>query len=184
MIIKSKIEEELKKRGDFVSIDYLSKILEGKPSTDVKKFIYSKLAEIYEKKKMFNDAAKMMQNIALISIAFSEKIKYYIKETELWIKAGNFEKSEKSMKNAMSQANASQKSEIYFVVKEFYKKQAEIYEKEIKRNHALKIYEKILEMCRTETEKRDIKKKILILYEKLGRIKDYFILKKSLNENI
>ena len=83
----------------------------------------------------------------------------------------------------MSQANAIEKQEIYFIIKDFYKKQAEIYEKEMKRNNAARIYERLLQMNITDLEKQEIKKKLLELYEKLGKLKEYFILKKSLNEH-
>jgi hypothetical protein len=126
----------------------------------------------------------MFDNIALISVAFSEKIKYHIKEAELYIKAVDFEGVDYAMKKAMSDANASEKAEIYFIIKNSYKKHAEIYEKEMKRNHAAKIYEKLLQMNNSELEKKDIKKKLLGLYEKLGKLKEYFVLKKSLDNNL
>lgn len=179
-ISKSDIEKELEGKGDFVKIASLTEILEEKLPIDIKRFIYFKLAGIYEKKFMFKEAAKMFNNIALISIAFSEKIKYHIKEAELYIKSGDFEEVDDSMKKAMSDASASDKAEIYFIIKNSYQRQAEIYEKEMKRNHAARIYEKILQMNLSELEKKDIKKKLLGLYEKLGRLKEYFVLKKSL----
>ncbi len=181
-ISKSDIEKELEGKGDFVQIAYLTEILEKKLPIDIKKFICLKLEEIYEKKFMFKDAAKMFDNVALISIAFSEKIKYHMKEAELYIKAGDFECVDDAMKKAMNDANASEKAEIYFIIKNFYKKQAEIYEKKMKRNHAAKIYEKILHMNIPEAEKEEIKRKLLGLYEKLGKLKEYFILKKSLED--
>ncbi len=181
---KSDIEKEIEGKGDFVQIDYLTEILEEKIPIDVRKFICFKLAEIYERKGVFDSAAKMFNNIALISIAFSEKIKHYIKESELYIKAGVFDKADEAMKKAMNQANVIEKQDIYFSIKDFYKRQAEVYEKEMKRNNALRIYEKLLEMNITDLEKQEIKKKILGLYEKLGKLKEYFILKKSLNNNL
>ena len=181
---KSDIEKEIEGKGDFVQIDYLTKILEEKLPFDVRKFICFKLAEIYERKSMLNDAAKMFNNIALISIAFSEKIKHYVKESELYIKAGIFEKADEAMKKAMNQANAIEKQDIYFIIKDFYKRQAEVYEKEMKRNNAARIYERLLEMNITDLKKQEIEKKLLGLYEKLGKFKEYFILKKSLNDNL
>ena len=183
-ISKSDIEKEIEGKGDFVQIAYLTEILEEKIPIDTKKFICFKLAEIYEKKGMLDDAAKMFNNIALISIAFSEKIKHYIKESELYIKAGVFEKADGAMKKAMNQANAIEKQDIYFIIKDFYKGQAEVYEKEMKRNNAARIYERLLQMNITDLEKQEIKKKLLELYEKLGKLKEYFILKKSLNDNL
>ncbi|MCK5043977.1 hypothetical protein KAR52_03190 [Candidatus Pacearchaeota archaeon] len=173
---KSEIETELGGKGDFVQIDYLTRFMDENMSFDLKKFVCFKLEEIYERKGMLNDAAKMLGNIALISIAFSEKIKYYVKAVELYIRAGFFDKADSSMRKALNQANEQQKQDIYSIVKNFYKQQAEIYEKEFKRNHAVKIYEKLLEININDFEREEIKKKLLDLYEKLGKFKEYSIL--------
>lgn len=173
---KSEIEKELEGKGDFVQMDYLTRFLKDSLGIEMKKFVFLRLAEIYEKKGMFNDAAKMFNDAALISIAFSEKIKNHVKEAELHIKSGNFEKVDEAVKKAMRDANASQKAEILFVIKNFYKRQAEIYEKERRRNNASKIYEKLLQMKLSEQEKQEIKEKLLELYEKLGRSKEDSVL--------
>lgn len=177
---KSEIEKELEEKGDFVQIDYLTRFLKEGLGIEMKKFIYLKLAEIYERKGMFHNATKMFNDAALISIAFSEKIKHYVKEAELYIKSGNFEKADEAVKKAGSNANASQKAEILFAIKNFYKRQAEIYEKEKRRNNASRIYEKLLQMKLSENEKQEIKERLLELYEKLGKFKECSVLKKGL----
>jgi len=171
-ISRSEIEKEIRGKGDYVQIDYLTKLLKKEFPIDTKKFICLSLAKIYERKMMFSDAAKMFDNIAMISVAFSEKINNYIKETELYIKAGFFARADEAMKKAMNQANASEKQDICFVVKDTYKRQARVYEKDMKRNHAVRIYEKLLDMNISETERNEIKKKLLELYEKLGKFNE------------
>jgi len=179
---KQEIENELEGKGEYVQIDYLTQLLKQDIPIYTKKFVYLKLAEIYEKKGMFSNAAKMFNNLALISIAFSEKIRHYTKEAELYIKAGFFDKVEEAMKKAMSEANSVEKQDVYSSVKMAYKEQAEIYEGEMKKNHALKIYEKLLEMNVTDLERKEIKRKLLELYEKLGRFNEYSILKKGFDD--
>ena len=169
---KSEIENELLGKGDFVQIDYLTKFLEENIPLNMKRFAWLKLAGIYEKKNLFSEAGKMFDNIALNSVAFSEKIKNYIKEAELYIKAGMFEKSDMAMTKAMNQTNTNEKQNIYFTVKNLYKKQAENYEAEGKKNHAVRIYEKVLEMNINDLERHEIKEKLFFLYEKLGKFKE------------
>ncbi len=168
-IPKSEIEKEIEGKGDFVQIDYLTRFLNEKLPIDTKKFVCLKLAEIYERKSMNSDAARMFENVAIISIAFSEKIKYYVREAKLYIKAGIFDKVDEAMRKAMNDANLIEKQDIYFMIKDFYRKQAEIYEKEMRRAHAVRIYEKLLEMNITDLERQEIDKKLLELYEKLGK---------------
>lgn len=177
---KSQIEKELEQKGDFVQIDYLTKFLRETLSIDMKKFVCLKLAKIYERRSMFDNAAKMFDSAALVSIAISEKIKHYIKEAELYIKAGHFEEVGETMKKAMNEANASQKAEILFTIKYFYRKQAEVYEREGRRNNASIIYEKLLQMNLSKQEDQEIREKLLYLYEKLGRFKDIEMLRREL----
>ena len=177
---KSEIEGELANKGDFVQIDYLTNFLKETMTRDMKKFVFAKLAKLYEKIGMLEEAAKNHSNAALISIPFSEKINHYVKEAELYIQAGNFEKADDARKKAMSQANSAEKEEIYFTIKDFYKKEAEAYERKLKRAHAARVYEKLLEMRISDSERKEIKEKLLDIYEKLGRTKEYMILKKGL----
>ncbi|MBS3085631.1 hypothetical protein J4225_03015 [Candidatus Pacearchaeota archaeon] len=174
---KSEIETELKSKGDFVQIDYLAKYVSEKPAFDMKKFAYQKLAEIYERRYMFGEAAKTYGFIADLALTFTEKIKFNSKQVELYVKAGMFERADECMQTTLSNANASQKAEVMFAIKEFYKKQALVYEKEKRRAHAAKVYEKLASMNLSETEKEEVRNKLLHLYEELGKIKEYMMLK-------
>ena len=175
---KSDVESNLIGKGDFVQIDYLNKLLKEKLHRDTKKFVYIKLIGIYEKKNMFNDVAKMYEGFASISVAFSEQIKNHLKATEYYIKAGFFDKADYSVRKALNEANSVERNDINFTVKDFYKRQAEEYEKGLKRNSAAKIYEKLLEMSITDQERKEIKEKLMELYEKLGRLKEFYTMKR------
>ena len=76
---KSEIEQFLQGKGDYVQIDHLSRFIKEPVALETKKFVFLKLATLYEKAKMFNEAAKMYDNAAGLSIAFIEKIKHYTK---------------------------------------------------------------------------------------------------------
>ncbi len=175
---KSDVEKEISEKGEYMQIHYLSGLLNKEIHRDTKKFIYLKLIEIYKKKNMLNDVAKMYEGIAGISIAFSEQIKNYLKATEYYIKAGFFDKADYSMRKALNEANSVEREEINFSVKDFYKKQAEEYERNLKRNSATRIYEKLLEMNITDSERKEIKERLIELYEKLGKLKEFYAMKK------
>lgn len=91
---KGEIEKELSTKGEFVQIDYLGAFLKEDLPTDIRKFAMVKMAELYEKKYMFTEAAKIYNNLSIISIPFKEKIEYHVKEAEMHIKAGNFRESD------------------------------------------------------------------------------------------
>lgn len=176
---KQEIEKELSGKGDFVKIDYLTRFIKQQdPPIGIKKFSYLKLAEIYEEKSLFSKSAKMFEYAASISLTFSEKINHLLSATEQYIKGSLFDDADYAMKKALSEANTKEKRDIYSTVKSFYKKQGEYFEKTKKRNHALRVYEKLLEMNLDEREKQEVKNKLLELYEKLGKLKKYFALKR------
>ncbi|HKZ33844.1 MAG TPA: hypothetical protein VJ142_01240 [Candidatus Nanoarchaeia archaeon] len=177
---KSEIEQFLQGKGDYVQIDHLGRFLKEPVALETKKFVFLKLAALYEKARMLNEAAKMYDNTAGLSIAFTEKIKHYMKETELYAELGAFDRVEQAMKKAMAQANSREQEEIRISVKIFYKEQAKICEAELRRNQAARFYEKILEMRLSETERVGIKEKLLELYKKLGKLHEYQALEKSL----
>ncbi|MFH1503179.1 MAG: hypothetical protein ABIE36_00795 [Candidatus Diapherotrites archaeon] len=166
---KSEIEKELREKGDFVQIDYLTKFIDKKPAIHIKKFALMKLIEIYENKRMFNDVARMYEQLAINSLSYPERVDYFVKEAEYYIKAGYFEKADSAMRRAIELSTIIKKAEIYNNIKNVYKKQAEICEKESKRNNAVKIYEKLLIMKISDSERGEIKQKLLILYEQLGK---------------
>lgn len=181
---KVEIESYIKGKGDFVQIDHLTRFLTNKniPS-DKRRFVYEKLAEIYERKRMFVEASKCYNTIAISSVTFSDKIKNHVKEAEMHIKGGTLEYVDDAVKKAMTEAPQPERERIYSSIKEFYKKQAEAYVNEQRRNQAMKIYEKLLQMSISDQERVEIKTKLLDLYEKLGKVKEYFTLKGG-NEKI
>ena len=179
---KSEIEQALKGKGDFVQIDHLGRFLKEQMPLETKKFVFLKLSELYEKAKMFNEAAKMCDNAAGLSIPFTEKIKHYTKEAGLYAKAGAFDKVELAMKKAMSQANYREMEEIKIAVKMFYREQAKACEAELKRNQAVRFYEKLMEMKPSESERAEISGKLLDLYKKLGKLHEYNTLEKSIQK--
>src|SRR3989344_1834670 len=126
---KSEIEKEIAGKGNFVQIDHLTRFLKEPLSMDMKKFVFLKLAEIYEKINMFKEAAKMYDNMAGLSLTFNEKIKHYMRSVESCIKGGDTTGSEEAMKKAMAEANSVQREEIYQQTIRYYKSQVEMFEK-------------------------------------------------------
>ena len=52
-----------------------------------------------------------------------------------------------------------------------------IKKKEKRRDNEEKVYEKLASMNLSETEKEEVRNKLLHLYEELGKIKEYMMLK-------
>lgn len=169
---KDEVETALKNKGEFVQIDWLTRYLKLMPPIEMRKYAYLKLAQIYEAKKLFSDAARMYRNMALNSKGIKDKIENLNKETEAWIKAGDFFEADKSLKAAMEESTFKERDIIYANVLKLYKSSAEMLEKEMKRNQASKYYEKLLNMNVPENEKEFIKTKLAEIYSKLGKVRD------------
>jgi len=173
---KSEIEKELKGKGDFIQIDYLNRFIAQKPPLHEKKFAFMKLIEIYQEKKMFNDVGKIYKNLSMLALSSQERVDYLIKETKAYIQGARFDEADSVMRRAMDEVPIVKKSEIYEDIKRFYLLQAETYEKENKRNHAVKFYEKVLSLKISEQEKSEIKGKLLALYDQLGKFREHSVL--------
>lgn len=179
---RTEIDSVLSGLGDFVQIDHLVRFLkEQDTNQDTKKYSYLKLASIYEKKAMFFDASKAYDSAAIYCLNDTEKSSYYIKEAEVLIKGGFFDQIEKAVSKAQQGMPIQEKQNILNKVKLLYKKQAEIYESQLKRSNAIRVYEKMLELKITDQEKAEIKAKLMELYEKLGKKKEFMLTGQSGN---
>ena len=174
---KAEIEKELYGKGDYVQIDNITRFLKENLPMDTKRFLYMKLAGIYERRRMFIEAADVYGKAEEIALTPSEKLNYSVKETEDYIKSGFFDKADAAIRKIISEAKISERNRIMLSIKEVYKNQAQEYEKERRRNHAVKAYEKILTLDISNSEKDEINKKLLVLYKELGMIPEYMKLK-------
>jgi len=174
---KVEIERELKPQGDYVQIDNITRFLKQNPALDIKKFLYAILIEIYDRRKMFAEAADTCGRLTEIIINSDEKIVCLRKETEFFIKAGFFDKADAIFRRALSEMKASDRPKLNLEIREFYKRQADSYEKEKRRSLAVKTYEKILTLDVPEYEKKEINEKLVKLYKELGMVGEYMKLK-------
>ncbi|MCA9487566.1 MAG: hypothetical protein KC516_01240 [Nanoarchaeota archaeon] len=166
---KPDVEKELEGKGDFVKIDYLNRYLKLMPPMEMRKFAHLKLVEIYEKKKMFSELASAYRNAANNSTIFREKVEFYGEEAKAHVKKLDFIEADKAIKRAAAEGTKAQVMEMIEGVRNFYKEYAIELEKQLKRNQASKIYEKLLKMNIPLEEKEEIKAKLKNLYEKLGK---------------
>lgn len=180
---KAEIEKELSGKGDYVLIDNITRFAKENIPTDIRKFIYTKLAEIYERRNMFADAADIYGKLAELSVTSAEKGNCFVKETENYIRAGFFDKADLALKKIISVIKATERPRIMIAIKEFYKNQAKNYEKEKRRSLAVKTYEKLLTLNISDAEKSEINQNLLGLYKELGMIGQYMTMQKKL-ENL
>lgn len=174
------VDAKLASVGDYVKMDYLQACLRKNMDFDTKKFVLIKLAEIYESRRMFLEAGKLIRNAADINTTFDGKIKDFVKSAELFIKASRYDESDVSFGKAIAIANERQKQEIKASKKQFIKNHAQEYLKRDKRKLAMDAYEKLVTLDLTPSEKADAQKVLLDLYQKLGKVREYGILRDAI----
>jgi hypothetical protein len=185
MIIQEKSKKEIETKSntmsEFLRMEYLERCLEQNKDKDleIKKFCTRKLSELYEGRRMYSEAAKYMTAFVSSLNVTREKVDGSIREAELWIKAERYDNVDVALKKILMLANSYEKFELKKRVKEAYILQAQEYEKSNKNSSAVKIYERILPDL-TLDEKREVQKKLLRHYEKLGKIKEYSSMKREI----
>ncbi|MFA6022504.1 MAG: hypothetical protein WC781_00275 [Candidatus Pacearchaeota archaeon] len=172
VLTRGQIEEGLKNKGDFVKLDVLNRYLQQADSLDIKKFILLKLVDIYQDRNFLLDAAKHLDAAADLVITYREKIDLYMKETELYVKLGQFDLADRIYQKAYAYGNMREKAETQAKYIDYYIFQAKSNEKEQKHRKAVEIYEKLYSMPQADEKRMEFKNKLLELYGKLGRIRD------------
>ncbi len=179
-LTKKEIEAKLSSVGDYVKMDYLQSCLKKQLDFDTKRFVLLKLSSIYESSKMYLEAGKLMRIAADINTTFEGKTNDFVKSVELFIKSGNYNEADISFNKAMALANERQKVGIKIKIKDFYKSHSRDLISKDKRKHAMEAYEKILTLDLDPIEKKEVQSNLLDLYQKLGKITDYYSLKKNI----
>jgi len=175
---KIEIENKLKGMGDFVKMHYLESCLKKTLGFETKKFVLTRLAGIYEVRKMFRDAGRLYRNSADINTTFEGKIIDFLKSGELFIQAGQFEEADISFAKARGCGDDSQKIGIKKSEREFYKIRAKMTIINGKKRYAVDAYEKLLKLDLGSKEKGEVENDLLELYRSLGKMVEYENLKK------
>jgi len=174
------IEAKLEGQGDFVKMSYLQRALNSRLGLDSKRFVLLRLAGIYEDKNMFKEAAKAIRDAAEITVTFREKTRDFMKASELSIRGGTYQEADITFAKALALGNNIEKLEMKGNFKNYYLNQGKVLLNKDKRNHARVIYEKVLSLDLNIGERRAIQKILLELYDKLGMIREFYSLQKTL----
>lgn len=178
---RREIEAKLANSGDYVKIDYLSKMLKMQLDSETRKFVQNTLSKIYENKGMFFEAAKLAKSLAESGVADLLKIQNYMNAVALYIRAGYFDEADSVLRSAVSfTVRESDKTSLKNDAKKFYFDQAAMYEKNKRRDFAKRTYEKILSLQLDGSERLAVQRKLLSLYEQLGNVREFTNLRNAM----
>ncbi|MBI2449144.1 hypothetical protein HYV49_02505 [Candidatus Pacearchaeota archaeon] len=179
---RQEIEEKASKMSDFLKMEYLEKCIKSHISLDIRKFAHTLLSDLYEKRSMYVESAKHKAALAELTTTFKDKKNAFVQEAELWIKASHFLEADNAVKKALACSNTIEKQEVKNIIKQIYKNHATLSLKNQKNAAALKFYEKLSSFELTDEEKKDMQRNLLFLYDKLGKVREYYKVKKALEE--
>lgn len=176
---REKIKERADKMSDFLKMEYLELCLKQIRDVNVLRFCSLELSKLYERTSMFSDAVKYTELFESLCASDRERTMAALRETELLIKGGQYERADSSFKKALINAKESEKFEIKKRIIDLYKSEAEKFEKLNRYNWATKAYEKLLKLV-SDHEKIEAKKRLFNLYKKLGKVKESLEIEKEL----
>jgi tetratricopeptide (TPR) repeat protein len=173
--VKEKTLEEVRKKtesqtSDFNQISYLENVVNQQQLTfDIKKWGYTQLSELYEKKRYYDKAARALLNRTTIEITYRERIATFLRAAELFVKGARMEDAIQTFMKAFAEGNSQEKMMIKQKMMDSIRACAEEAEKSGKRNAVIPYYQKLLELPIGEKERQQVKDKLASLYKSLGK---------------
>ena len=175
---KEQIQTKSERMNDFLRMEYLEACTKQNIDISTMKYCSNELSKLYEKNHMYSEAIKYLNKLKEISPSQKERNQVYKKEVELLIKGGFYEKAE-AMYNSLFKSLAEEKYELNREMIETYKNEASNFEKANKNAGLLKVYEKLIHHL-NRAEKTEIKKKMFVLYKRLGKVKESIEIERDL----
>jgi tetratricopeptide (TPR) repeat protein len=170
---KEQMQSKLDSMGDLNKANYLEEAFKIAQTYDLKNFILANLSDLYERRKMFDKAAKAMSVKARIEFNAKDKAESYLKAIELYIKAENLNNADYIYTNALRELNDLEGQKIRLAMKNLLFVNAEDLERRGKRTGATMLYEKLLRTGNLSLEeKKTIKEKLARTYKALGKFKE------------
>lgn len=183
---KTNVTEEdvllkLKTLSSMLQQEYLENLLERLNLEPRVRILSSRrLADLYARRGMYASGARVVKNAAMIAPTFVQKKELSMEAGMLSLKAGDYLLADDCFLHAGEKAPAHEKDKIIQEASDLFLFEAEQLEKRGKMARAVQLYEKILRKGTDPIQERKIKERLVILYEKLGKIQDYLNMRNSL----
>ncbi len=160
-------------RTDLTKMEYLESVSKMPDMPiDVKKFLFSNLVELYERKLMFDKAAKAMFLKAGYDVTYREKVESYLRSAEYYAKGNNLISAEDMFLRALREGNSEQRAKVELTRKNIYLSLAADLERKGRAVYAAKFYEHLLTLKLDDLEKESVKAKLKIYYTRFGKFNE------------
>lgn len=173
---------KVKSLSSMLQQEYLENLLQRlNLDPNLKVFSSRKLADLYARRGMYASAARVITQAASISPTFSVKKDLSMEAGMMALKAGDYLLADDSFRHATEEAPQHEKAKIQKEAQDLFLFEAEQLEHRGRVARAIQLYERLLRSDMDLAIIRKIKEKLVILYEKVGKIDDSMNMKRSLN---
>lgn len=179
---RSEIEARAAKMSDFLKMEYLESCLKKFTDIEIQRFCYQELSRLYEKNVMYPESIKYIIKFQDVCISKREKMQAFIKEIELTIKGGMYERLDFAYKKINEFGSSEDLHEARRKVSELLLLEGSKYEKQNKFSYAVKAYEKVIPLL-IDNEKLEAKKRLCNAYKRLGRVRESLELERELTRS-
>ncbi|VVB78190.1 Uncharacterised protein [uncultured archaeon] len=181
---RGEIEAKASRMSDFLKMEYLEEVSKKFSDVEILRYCYSELSKLYEKNIMYPESIKYIEKFQEVCISQREKMQAYTREIELLIKGGYYDRVNFAYNKILEVATPKEIYEIENKIILMYKSEGEKFEKTNKNALALKVYERLAKAPAVkDPEKQEIKKKLLVLYKKLGKVRESLELERELGRS-
>lgn len=146
------------------------KVVNG--SFDIKRFIWSELALLYEERKMFDGAARALGNLASMEPMFKDRMDSYVMAAEMFCRIGKIADAEDMFTRVVRNAGKVDRERVILARKNVYFGFARELEEKGKRASAVKFYEQLIKMRLETIEKEEVIEKLKVSYKALGMFRE------------
>ncbi len=139
---------------------------------EIKRFIWSELARLYEERMMFERAARALCNLAGVEPMFKDRMDSCVMAAEMFCRVGRLDDADEMFNRVTRDAGEIDKKKISLARKNVFFSFANDFDKKGKRASAVKFYEKLIKMKLDESEKTDVIEKLRTSYMALGMFRE------------
>jgi len=180
-VTETDVLERLKTLVPLLQQEYLENLLKRyELNPDVRILSSRKLAELHAARGMWASAARIMSNTASSSERFSTAQELYMSAAELSIKAGDYLLADDNIRGAFESASPGDKARVQAKGAEMFLNEAADLDRNGKMTKCVQLYERILKTTRDANVSKRVSERLVVLYQKLGKIQDHMRMKASL----
>jgi len=169
-ITKEEILKNLTGKNDEIKLEFLEKVTKNvEADQETRKTAFILMTDIYIKKMWWGNAAKAFMNAADLAKTFDEKKDLFFKSGMYFVKSDDYFTAEDTFRKAMVLAAKKDREPMKETVINVYLNLAREYESKRMQTKAISVYTKTLTLNLPIEKANEIRDKMAVLYEKIGK---------------